>query len=133
VLVQPADIELVAPLDSAAAEIVGQRRLHFARGRTDRVLEQLGAEARRRRLDLGRAVGGHRAVEPDHGVQVHQPAALVFGDPDVGHTHLLAQPLLRHPGQPREDARQVDRRAAPQLPERVIPDDGAGVIEAVRA
>ena len=42
-------------------------------------------------------------------MQVHEPAALVLGDLDVGDAHELAQPLLRHPGLPRERARQVDR------------------------
>ena len=80
------------------------------------------------------AVVGHRAVQARDHVQVHEAAALVFGDLDVGDADLLAQPLLRHAGVARERARDVDRAgAAPQLAERVVPDDRARVVEAVQA
>jgi hypothetical protein len=66
-------------------------------------------------------------------VQVHEAALLVLGDLDVGEAHELAQRLLCHAGQARERAREVDRRAPPELTERVVPDHGACVIEAVGA
>ena len=66
-------------------------------------------------------------------MQVHEAAALVLGDLRVGDAYELAQRLLRHAGQPRERAREVDGRAPPQLAERVVPDHRRGVIEALAA
>jgi hypothetical protein len=61
------------------------------------VLEQLDGEAPVREPELLGAVGGHGAVQADDGVQVHQAAALVLGDLDVGDPDELAQSRLRHP------------------------------------
>jgi hypothetical protein len=60
-------------------------------------------------------------------------SALVLGDLAVGNAHQLAQPLVRHPGQPREHARKIDRGAPPELCERVVPDHRAGVVKALEA
>jgi hypothetical protein len=81
----------------------------------DGVLEQVWGEAPWRRLKLVVAVAGHAAVKPDDDVQVDEPALLVLADLDVTDAHQAPQPLLCHPGQPREDLRQVDRGSAPQL------------------
>jgi hypothetical protein len=79
------------------------------------------------------AVGGHAAVQPDDGVQIHEAAALILADLHVGHAHPLAQILLRHPMQRGELPWQVDRGASPQLAEQVVPDHRARVVKAVGA
>ena len=87
------------------------------------------------RLESGRwwVSGAVGSVEADDGVEVHEPAALVLGDLYVGGPDELAQLLLRDPEPPRELAREVDRGAAPQLTEQVVPDHCALVVKAFTA
>jgi hypothetical protein len=98
-----------------------------------RLLEQLGVEARRWRVQLVLAVLGHRPVEPHQYVQMDQPTLLELADLGVGRADLQIQSLLRHPGVPRERAPDVDRRAPPQLAQRVVPDHRRAVVEALHA
>jgi hypothetical protein len=102
-------------------------------GRTGRGLEQAGGEARIGRAQLAGAVGRHRAVQPDHGVDVDEAARLVFGDLRERDADGLAQPLLRQSACLRELARHVDRRAPPELAEQVVPQHRRVVVEALRA
>ena len=66
-------------------------------------------------------------------MQVHQPACLVLGDLDVRDPRELPQPLLRDPEHGGEVTGEVDGRAPPQLPERVVPDHRGLVVEALNA
>jgi hypothetical protein len=127
------DVEAVAPADRAGAELGGDLNLGVVDGRAQGVLEQLAREPPIRWADLLCAVVGHPPVQADDSMQVHQAAVLVLRHLHVGHPDLLVQTLLGDPKQLGELSGEVDRRAAPQLAEQVVPHDGALVIEAVRA
>ena len=64
---------------------------------------------------------------------MHEAAALVLGDLDVGGADLALELLLRDLPLAGERARDVDRRVAPQRAERVVPDHRARVVEALQA
>jgi hypothetical protein len=48
-------------------------------------------------------------------VEVHRAATLVLSDLDVRDAHTAAQPTLRQLEEPRELARDLDRRPAPTV------------------
>ncbi len=113
----------LAPAHAPAAELGRDRRADLGdRRRAARCSSSSASKRGGGRVQLVRAVLGHRAVEPHQHVQVHEAAPLVLGDLDVGRADLALERVLRHPGAPRQRAREVDRRVAPQLAERVVPD-----------
>src|SRR5438034_5980595 len=64
---------------------------------------------------------------------MHEPAGVVLGDLDVGDAGELAQPLLRDAKDRGEVTGEVHGGAPPQLSERVVPDHGGLVVEALQA
>ena len=74
-----------------------------------------------------------RAIQPDHAVEVQRPAALILRDLHVRHPHPAAKLAMRHAGQPRELARDLDRRPPPQLRRERVPDHRLLVVKALRA
>ena len=130
---QLADLELVSPACSAAAELVDNGGAHVGDRGPHGIFEQLDGVARRWRVELVGAVVGHGAVQPNQDVQVHQAAALVLGDLHERGTNVLLELRLRYPGQPRERTRDVDRRVAPELADAVVPRECARVVEAAGA
>ena len=80
--------------------------------------------------------GGSRsggAVEADDGVEVDDPAALVFGDLGVGEPSLSGERLTGQPGLAGEGSAQRDGEAAPQFGGAGVEQDRAGVVVALGA
>ena len=70
------DVELLALLHGAGAQLVGNLHADVADGRAKRVLKQLHGEALCGRPDLVGAVLRHPLVQADQGVQVPEAAVL---------------------------------------------------------
>jgi hypothetical protein len=105
----------------------------LADGGAHGVLEHVDGEPGVGRAQLVAAVVGHRAVEPDERVHVHQAALVVLADVRVRRRDAPLGLGLGEAGVAGDVAAQVDRRAPPQLADRVVPDHGAVVVVAVQA
>jgi hypothetical protein len=73
------------------------------------------------------------AVEADDGVEVDNPATLVFGDLGVGDPELGGECLIGEPGQTGKGSPEGDGEAAPQVGGAGVEQDRASVVIAVRA
>jgi hypothetical protein len=73
-VIEAADVDLAAPADATRTELARERCADDVDRRPHRALEQFDVEATRRRMQLVRAVGKHRLVEPDQHVQVDEPS-----------------------------------------------------------
>ena len=116
-----AEVDLGAPAEyQGCAARAGHLEADRAGGVVDGVAQRVEGEAGRGRVV--RAVG---AVEPDRGVEVHQPAALVFGDLGVGQPRHLSERAGRDAEPDGEVAAQGDGEAVPELPGVGLPEHRA--------
>ena len=84
-------------------------------------------------VDQRRRVGSGRAVEADHGVEVHDAARLELGHFGVAQSGVLAEVFDRHASGAGELAAKGDGGAPPQFRGVPLPDDVGGVVVAVPA